>query len=176
MHARILSLLSALPLLAAACAGANDTATTADSAAGVATATTADAGQARQAIEAANAKFADALKRGDTTAAVAENYADDAIVMAPGAEAWRGREAVRKGWAGMITAMPAKEVSVKTDDVMVGGDLVVESGTYEMTLQPPGGREVKEKGKYVVVWKRQADGTWKIVRDVFNSDTPPAKS
>jgi uncharacterized protein (TIGR02246 family) len=176
MLARTVLLLTALPFLATACAGANDTAATSDSAAGVATATTADAGEARQAIEAANAKFVEATKRGDTTVAVVENYTDDAVVMAPGTEAWRGREAVRKGFAGMAAAMPIKEFSLKTDDVMVGGDLAVESGSYEMTMQPRGAREVKDKGKYVVVWKRQADGTWKIVRDVFNSDTPPAKS
>jgi ketosteroid isomerase-like protein len=45
-----------------------------------------------------------------------------------------------------------------------------------MTVQPRGGREIKDKGKFVVVWKRQADGSWKIVRDVYNSDVPPPKS
>jgi uncharacterized protein (TIGR02246 family) len=176
MRARTLSLFSTIPFLAAACSPANDTAASSDSAAGVATATAADAGEARQAIEAANTKFVEAVKRGDTTVAIADNYADDAIVMAPGAESWRGREAVRKGFAGMATQMPVKEFSLKTDDVMVGGDLAVETGAYEMTMQPKTGREVKDKGKYVVVWKRQADGSWKIVRDVFNSDVAPPRA
>jgi uncharacterized protein (TIGR02246 family) len=175
MRARTLSLLTAFPFLAAACSP-NETAATSDSAAGVATATVADAGEARQAIEAANTKFVDAVKRGDTTMAIVDNYADDAIVMSPGTESWRGREAVRKGFAGMAAQMPVKEMSLKTEDVTVGGDLAVETGTYEMTMQPTTGREVKDKGKYVVVWKRQADGSWKIVRDIFNSDVPPPKA
>lgn len=162
-----------VPLVITACTPAEEATT--DSAAGVATATAADAGEARQAIEAANARFVEAVKRGDTTDAVVANYADDAIVMAPGTEAWRGRDAVRRGFAGMTTAAPVREMSLKVDDVMVGGDLAVESGTYEMTMQPRTGAEVKDKGKYLVVWKRQADGSWKIVRDVFNSDTPPAR-
>jgi uncharacterized protein (TIGR02246 family) len=91
-------------------------------------------------------------------------------------EAWRGRDAVRKGFAGMVAQMPVKDFSFKTEDVMVGGDLAVETGTFEGTFQPKGGKEMKDKGKYVVVWKRQADGSWKIVRDVANSDAPPPKA
>jgi uncharacterized protein (TIGR02246 family) len=176
MRVRTLLVFTAVPFLAAACAGANDTAATSDSAPGVATATATDAGEARQAINAANARFVEAVKRGDTTTAIVENYTDDAIVMAPGTEAWRGREAVRKGFAGMTVAAPVKQFSLKTDDVIVAGDLAVESGTYEMTVQPRGGREAKDKGKYVVVWRRQGDGSWKIVRDAFNSDMPPART
>ena len=38
----------------------------------------------------------------------------------------------------------------------------------------PGAKEqpVKDKGKYLTVWKHQPDGTWKIVRDINNSDLP----
>jgi uncharacterized protein (TIGR02246 family) len=172
MRPRSLLLLTVVPFLATACSRPDDAAATSDSAAGVAAASTADAGEARQAIEASNTKFVDAVKRSDSTT-VADNYTDDAIVMASGTEAWRGRDAVRKGFTGMMTQAPAKEFSLKTDDVMVGGDLAVETGSYEMTVQPKGGKEMKDKGKYVVVWKRQADGSWKIVRDIFNSDVPP---
>jgi uncharacterized protein (TIGR02246 family) len=172
MRVRMMSLLTGLPFLIAACAKGNETATTSDSASGVAAAaTSADAGAARQAIDSANARFADAMKRGDTTA-MASNYSDDAIVMMPGVEAWRGRDAVRKGFAGFVSQAPVKEFTGKTDDVMVAGDVAVETGTYEMTLQPKGGKEIKDKGKYLTIWKRQADGSWKIVRDINNSDAP----
>jgi uncharacterized protein (TIGR02246 family) len=175
MRSRNLLLLTLLPFLGTACSKADDTAATSESAAGVAATTAPDAGEARQAIEASNAKFVDAVKRSDTTT-IADNYTDDAIVMSPGSEAWRGRDAVRKGFSGMMTSMPAKEFSLKTDDVIVGGDLAVETGSFDMTMQPKGGKEMKDKGKYVVVWKRQADGSWKIVRDIFNSDAPPPKT
>ena len=173
MHARTLLLMTVVPVLGTACAkgGAGGTS---ESAAGVAATTASDAGAVRQAIDASNAKFVEAVKKADTTT-IAANYADDAIVMAPGTDAWRGREAIRKGFGGMITSMPAKEFSLKTDDVALGGDLAVETGAYDMTVQPKGGKEMKDKGKYVVVWKRQADGSWKILRDIFNSDAPPPK-
>jgi ketosteroid isomerase-like protein len=84
----------------------------------------------------------------------------------------RGREAARKGFASMFVPGTVKEFDLKTDDVAVGGDLAVETGAYEMTLQPKGAKEVKDKGKYITVWKRQPDGSWKIVRDRVNSDLP----
>jgi uncharacterized protein (TIGR02246 family) len=170
MRSRTLLLLTVVPLLGTACAKSDDTATRSDSAAGVA-ATSADAGAVREAIDSANSKFTDAMKRGDTTT-MAANYSDDAIVMMPNVELWRGRDAVRKGFAGFVSQGPVKEFKGKTEDVMVAGDVAVETGTYEMTVQPKGGKEIKDKGKYITVWKRQADGSWKIVRDINNSDTP----
>jgi uncharacterized protein (TIGR02246 family) len=171
MRARTLLLTTTVYLLATACAGANDTATTSDSAAGVAAATAADGGEARRAIEAANARFADAAKRGDTSV-VAAIFADDVLVMMPNQPAQRGIDAARKSFASMFTPSTVKQFDIKTEDVAVGGDLAVETGSYEMTLQPPGGREMKDKGKYITVWKRQPDGSWKIIRDMVNSDLP----
>jgi uncharacterized protein (TIGR02246 family) len=175
MRVRNLMWLAVVPFLGTACSRVDSGATTSESASGVAATAAPDAGAVRQAIESSNAKFVDAFKKADTTT-IADNYADDAIVMAPGTEAWRGREGIRKGLGGMITGMTTNDFSLKVDDVTLGGDLAVETGNYEMTVQPKGGKEMKDKGKYVVVWKRQADGSWKIIRDVFNSDAPPPKA
>jgi len=35
------------------------------------------------------------------------------------------------------------------------------------------GNPATEKGKYLTVWKKQADGSWKVIEDMFNSDLPP---
>ncbi len=172
MRARTLLLLAVVPFLAAACAKSDETATTSESASGVAATAATDAGAVRQAIDAANAKFVDAMKRGDTIA-IAENYAEDAVVMPQGAESWRGREAISKGFTGMLTQATIREFSAKTEDLVIGGDLAVETGTYDEVYVPKGGTETRDKGKYLNVWKRQPDGSWKIVRDVFNSDIPP---
>jgi len=67
-----------------------------------------------------------------------------------------------------------KEGAVKTEDVMVAGDLALETGTYGWTLQPKSGSEIKDKGKYLTAWKRQADGSWKVIRDIGNTDLPAA--
>jgi ketosteroid isomerase-like protein len=129
----------------------------------------------KAAIEAANAKFLEVFKRGDKAGLMA-NYASDAVVMMPNEEAWRGQDGMDKGFSGFLGQFTFKEGAATTTDVMVAGDLAVETGTYSWTLQPKaGGGEIKDRGKYLTVWKRQPDGTWKIVRDINNTDLPPAK-
>ncbi len=134
-------------------------------------AATTDVAAVQQYIEAANAKFLDAMKRGDTVGAMA-NYADDAVLMMPNEEAWHGRAGMSKGFSTFLSQMSLKEGHTMTMDVMVSGDLAVETGMFEWTLQPKTGKAINDKGKYLTVWKRQADGSWKIVRDINNSDLP----
>jgi ketosteroid isomerase-like protein len=133
-----------------------------------------DTAKVKAAIQAANARSLDAFKRGDKAGMMA-NYTSDAIVMAPNEEAWRGPEGLDKGFSGLLSQFSFKDGAVTTTDVMVAGDLAVETGTFALTLQPKTGAEIKDKGKYLTVWKRQPDGTWKIVRDINNSDLPAPK-
>jgi ketosteroid isomerase-like protein len=56
---------------------------------------------------------------------------------------------------------------------MISGDLAVETGTYAMTIIPKNGNAVADKGKYIHVWKKSVDGSWKVVRYVPTSDIPP---
>jgi ketosteroid isomerase-like protein len=55
------------------------------------------------------------------------------------------------------------------------GDLAVETGAYEMTLVPKKGPEVTDTGKYLTVWRKQPDGSWKVIRDAGNTNGPPSK-
>jgi ketosteroid isomerase-like protein len=54
------------------------------------------------------------------------------------------------------------------------GDLAYSAGTYELSWNDPSGNRVTERGKYLEVWRRQADGSWKMIVESFNSDAPPA--
>ena len=130
-----------------------------------------DTAAVRSAIEAANAKFIDAFKRADKAALVA-SYTGDAVILMPNQPEWRGRDAMDKGYTDFLSQMAFKDGGTKTEDVMVAGDLAVETGTYTWTLTVKSGGEISDKGKYVTVWKRQADGSWKIARDINNSDLP----
>ena len=100
-------------------------------------------------------------------------YADDAIVMPPNASAATTKEAIRSAWKEMLTT-PGAAISWKATKVEVAqaGDLAYVSGTYEETMTDASGQSVKDHGKYVEIFKKQADGTWKVVADIWNSDLP----
>lgn len=51
-------------------------------------------------------------------------------------------------------------------------DMAITGGTYHLALKTPDGRNIRDKGKYVIVWVRAANGSWQVLRDIFNSDLP----
>ena len=128
--------------------------------------------EARASIEKANAAFSEAFERGDL-AALAALYTHDAIVFPPGGEMVKGRQAIEEFWkatreSGVRSAM------LTTVDVGESGDLAHEVGTVLLTIQPEGKEPATVSAKYVVVWKRQTDGSWQLHRDIWN-DLPPAQ-
>lgn len=127
--------------------------------------------QIRQAIAAANAAFGEAIRRGDA-AAVAGLYAEDARLMPPNSEMVQGRDGIRAFWWGGIQ-LGIKNAVLTTVDVLGMNDLVCEIGRYDLSIEPEGGEPVGDSGKYVVVWKRTAEGAWKMQVDIWNT-SPPA--
>ena len=104
-------------------------------------------------------------------------YTEDAAVMPPNAPIATGKEAIRGFWKSMV-ASPGFAVAWKATkvDVARSGDLAYVIGTYELTLNDATGKPVNDRGKYVEVWRKQADGKWKVVADMFNSDLAPPAS
>lgn len=96
----------------------------------------------------------------------------DATVNAPGEPAMKGSDAIRAGFAEMSKA-PGFSVTwtPQKAEVAGSGDLAYTTGAYTMTM---GG--ATEKGKYVTAWRKQADGSWKVVEDIFNADGPPQQA
>ena len=133
--------------------------------------TAAEIAAVKSAIEAANNVTVAAVIAGDVSKLLA-NYADDAVFMFPNAPAMRGRAAIEAGLKAMMEGATFSDMKFTTEDVMLDGDMAVETGSNEMTITPKGGKAMVDKGKYLTVWKRQADGSWKIVRDVSNSNMP----
>lgn len=99
-------------------------------------------------------------------------YADNGILQPPGSPALAGRDAIRTFWIAAFQD-PAYQLSWKTVDVGVArsGDLAYTRGSYDFTYTL-GGKAVREHGKDLVVWKKQADGSWKVVVDMFSADGP----
>ncbi len=72
-------------------------------------------------------------------------------------------------------AAPLFALTFTPDNVVVArsGDMAYETGTCSMTLTGPEDKPLPEQGHYVVIWRKQPDGTWKAAVDVPVSDPPP---
>lgn len=102
-----------------------------------------------------------------------EYYLEDVVLLAPNEARLDGKEAVRK----MLTdlhSMPGLMIKWQPLNVEAAssGDMGYSIGTYEMSMNDPDGNPMKDKGKYLAVWKKQADGSWKVATESFNSDLP----
>jgi uncharacterized protein (TIGR02246 family) len=100
---------------------------------------------------------------------IAALYAPNAAAFPPGAARADGREAIRKVWQGYMDA-GVTNVTLRTGEVEVRGDLAYESGEYALDAPGKDGKLGHSVGKYVVVWKR-GKGGWQLYRDIWN-DTP----
>ena len=123
--------------------------------------------EARAAIEAANTKFSEAFARGDAKT-LAAMYTPDAIAFPPDSEMIRGNEAIGNFWK-TTRDNGVQSATLTTVDVGRSGDVAYEVGKVSLTIQPVGKEPTMSAAKYVVVWKRQSDGSWKLHRDIWNS-------
>ncbi len=124
----------------------------------------------QQAVQDTNREWMEAVKRGDP-ASLAALYTEDATLLPPNSEAIRGRQGIEAFFkAGM--QMGISEATLETVDVEYLGDVAYEVGAYTMKIEPEGGQATADKGKYVVVWKRDGDGPWKLAIDMWNTNTP----
>ncbi len=100
-------------------------------------------------------------------------YTEDASMLPPNQPIATGKEAIRKVFTDMM-AIPGFSISWRPTKVEVSrsSDLGYTIGTYQLTLHDPSGNPMSDAGKYATVWKRSADGTWKVTVDIFNSDEP----
>lgn len=102
-------------------------------------------------------------------------YATDAIVLPPNAASATTNSSVRKTWQDLMES-PGLAIGWKPTRVQVAasGDMAWVSGAYEVTTNDASGKAVNDHGKYLEVWKKQADGNWKCAADMWNSDLPPS--
>lgn len=102
-------------------------------------------------------------------------YTDDASVFPPNAPLVTGTEGIRTLWSQLVES-PGFATSLQTTEVEIStaGDQAYLVGTYEDTMTDPEGNPMTDRGKWLVVLKKQPDGAWKVVADIWNSDEPAA--
>jgi ketosteroid isomerase-like protein len=108
-------------------------------------------------------------------AAAAEFYDENGAMLAPNRPLLSGKDALQKFIAKSFTLQDYDITwHAQKAEVARSGELGYTSGTYEMRFRRSRGKLFFDKGKYLMVWKKQSDGAWKVLFDVSNSDLPPA--
>lgn len=124
-----------------------------------------DKDEATRFIDSINQKFTEQVRAGDSVT-LAGHYHPDAELLFSNSEPIKGKDIV-SAW-GEIIRMGVKDFTFTTTDLTGSGDLLVETGNYVMKAAD---NNLIDKGKYVVVWKKQ-NGEWKLFRDIGNTSLP----
>jgi ketosteroid isomerase-like protein len=98
-------------------------------------------------------------------------YAADGVLLPPNEPRVTGSDNIRQYWAGLWAANAALALNVERVTASASGDLAVEEGTWKITVPMPQG-EVKDDGKYLVVWAKDGPN-WRVKLDMWNSNNPP---
>jgi uncharacterized protein (TIGR02246 family) len=127
----------------------------------------------RDAIRAADSSFAAAANSGDVDAIVSV-YARDASLLPPNLPPQKGHTAIRSFWGGFLNAYTVK-FEIASDTIEGRGDLAYNVGHFRFTAVPkersnPG---VADEGKFLEVLRKQPDGSWKYVVDMYSSNLAP---
>ncbi len=111
-------------------------------------------------------------------AAAMDMYTDDAISLPSYEPMLKGKDAMMKShMKNKEAGFKMNSMTITTMDVWSSGDLAYEIGTYKVNMTFPGMKEtIDDNGKYLTVWQKQADGSWKVKADTWNSDNNPWES
>ena len=108
-------------------------------------------------------------------AEVVSFYAPEGAMLTQNRPILSGKDALTKFIAKSFTLQDYDIVwHPKKAEVAGSGELGYTIGSYEMSFRQPRGKLFFDKGKYLMVWKKQSDGAWKVLFDISNSDLPPA--
>lgn len=133
--------------------------------------TPADSAAAADGIALSAQAFSRALERGDAEA-MAAAYVDDAVLVPPGGRMVAGRDSIRVFWTPRNPDFRTLAHSLTTDRLEVVGDVAVEVGTWRQEGRLRDEEPRESAGRYLVVWRRQPDGAWKMQFDSWTAPFP----
>ncbi len=121
------------------------------------------------AIRKASAQFSANYVRGDFQA-MADQYTENAVVMAPAREVMVGRAAILEFWKS--TTPPVSHESVP-EKIEIDGTVAHDYGYFFTQSQKPGEPPGPlNSAKYYIRWQKGADGVWRMALDMWNSRKP----
>ena len=124
----------------------------------------------QNAIRKADTEWSHAVESKDLNKSVSF-YAADASVLPFNAPIASGTEQIRELWSQLMSK-PGFGLSFAPTKIAVSKshDMAYEIGTFDLKLSDAQGTVTSTPGKYVVVWRKEADHEWKAVADIFNTD------
>ncbi len=133
-----------------------------------------DLAELREKVQAMNDEYAQLMVTGDADK-MFSYYAEDVISMPSYEPMVRGLDAMKKSYEQMSqSGMKISAFETKVTDLMKYGDLVVDIGTYEITMSIPGmDQPWTDNGKYMTLWEMQDDGSMKVKVETWNTDVNP---
>lgn len=118
-------------------------------------------------------QFAAAYSSGEAEA-VAALYTADAVVLPSNSPAAEGQQAILELYKRQLSQGPAK-IRIASQETELAGDWAYDRGSVTITLTPKGAKgPVEIPARYLVILRRQPDGSWKVYRDIDNTSEPPA--
>jgi ketosteroid isomerase-like protein len=99
-------------------------------------------------------------------------YAEDAVELPNGADAIQGKIDIAKGMSFLDDKKNRLQWKPVGADISSSGDLGYTYGTFEFQSVGKDGKPSVERGKYTSIWKKQGDGSWKVVLDMGNAGPP----
>src|SRR5688572_23264893 len=130
------------------------------------------AAEAAAGIGRAASAFSRALEAGDA-ATMAAQYTDDATLIPPNGALVTGREAILAFWTPRNPDFRTTRHNLATDRLEVAGDVAIEVGTWTQEGGAKDAEPTSSSGRYLVVWRRGADGVWRMQFDSWTRPFPP---
>lgn len=101
-------------------------------------------------------------------------YANDIISMPSYQPTIKGIAKVKElSEAQANSGWKTKHFEINPTDFLFAGNLIVEIGTYDMSMSGPNVPDWPDNGKYMTIWEEQPDGSLKIKVETWNTDTNP---
>jgi ketosteroid isomerase-like protein len=120
-------------------------------------------------------RTSEAFNRGDIDGFI-QPYAQDVWVFPPNAQPFQGPAAAHEFFTRDYMEGGTRNLELRTTGLDRDGSLAYETGTYSVSYPAPGGGPgamSRDHGKYVQVWKRDANGAWRVHLAIWSSNLPP---
>ena len=147
-----------------------------DTAASAATSTAPDTAADKAAVAKAHDVLEGSYRTSDCNAMVSA-AANNAVFEPPNTPSAKGVDAIRAWCLPLFAQMKTKSLTVSNKEIDISGDMAVDRGDFDWVLTPvKGGADVRSVGRYLTIWHRQGDGSWKTTRLIWNSSEPAPRA